>query len=103
MEIIAKDGRSLCQYTMTYGRLNLSGALTAFPLECEYVRFKSSSNNGAILIYVGGPEVTVADNGYELAAGNEITIGFGLGDYHAANTIYFRATGDAVLFYIAYN
>ena len=101
MEIAIRNGRNIPSYTKTYGRLNLSGALTAFPIECEYLRIKSASTNALVIIYVGGADVTVLANGYELTAGESLTLASGLGQLLPANSIYFRATGDAVLFYMA--
>ena len=98
-----KDGKVISAYDMTYGRLDVGTGRIAIPVECESVRVKAGNGNGAVLVYVGGADVDV-DNGYELAAGDSITIGFGLGGYYEADSIYLTASApDVEIFYIAYN
>lgn len=98
-----KDGKCISEYDMTYGRLDVGTGRIPIPVECEYIRIKAGSTNGAVIVYVGGDDVDV-DNGWELVAGGEVTIGMGLGSYYAANSIYVTATDDdAEIFYMVYN
>ena len=99
-----KDGRNITDYEMTYGRLDVGTGRTTIPVECEAIVIKAGNGNGPDTIYVGGADVDV-NNGYELTAGGNITLGFiGLGGYFAANSIYLTADDDGVeVFYVAYN
>ena len=97
-----KDNRNVSTYDITYGRIAVTAVATPLPIQCEYVRFKAGEGNGG-RIFVGGADVD-GDNGYELPAGEVVTIGFGLGNLMAANSIYFISDGvDGDVYYIAYN
>ncbi len=97
-----KDGRCISTYDINYGRIAVTGVRAALPIQCEYVKIKASNNNGG-RIFVGGAAVD-GDNGYELAAGEELTMGLGLGNLMAASSIWFISDGaDGDVYYIAYN
>jgi hypothetical protein len=89
---VVKDGHNVLTYDMTFGRLFVPAVAVPIPLESESLRIKASSENGDVRILVGGADVDI-DNGYELTAGDGISIGGGLGQYIAANTIYVVAVG----------
>ena len=102
-DFITKDGRVITTYDVTYGRLDVGTGRITIPVECEAISIKAGNGNGATAIYVGGANVDV-NNGYELGAGDSVAIGFGLGGYYAADSIYLTASApDVEIFYIAYN
>lgn len=104
MDLVLKDGRSICQFTMNYVRMDISGALASLPeTDCEYIRIKASNANAAVLVYIGDADVLATGvNGFELGAGDGVSIGGGLGSLIEANSIYVRATGDAVIYYMTH-
>ncbi len=103
-DLRVKDGRNITEYDMDYGRLDVGTGRTPIPVECEAILIKAGNGIGGDIIYVGGADVDV-NNGYELTAGGNITLGFiGLGGYFAANSIYLTSDEDgAEVFYVAYN
>ena len=99
-----KDGRNVVEYTMTFNRIDLIlGTPTPIPVESEFLKIRSDSTNGGTIIYVGNSDVNLAGNGYELTAGEELSVSGGLGQYIAANTIYVIATANCTIFYMAHN
>lgn len=97
----SKDGHSIGQPSMTYDRLAVTSTRTSIPVACEKIIIKAEDSLGAEFIYIGGSGVIVSDNGYELGAGDSVT----LDGYFAANSIY--AVADSAdpeyLFYVCFN
>jgi hypothetical protein len=89
---VVKDGHNVLTYDMTFRRLFVPITPVPIPFESESLRIAASSENGDVRILVGGADVDI-DNGLELTAGGEVTVGGGLGQYIAANTIYVVAVG----------
>ena len=102
--IVVKDGRNVPSYDMTFDRINLvANTATPIPVASEYLRIRSAAGNGATLVYVGEADVAIDDNGYELSAGDSISLSGGLGAVIAANVIYVIANADCIIFYMAHN
>jgi hypothetical protein len=96
-----KDGHQISQYSMTYDRLAVTSSRTSIPVECEKIIIKAEDALGSEYIFIGGSGVVVSDNGYELGAGDSVT----LEGYFAANSIYAVADSSdpEYLFYICFN
>ena len=102
--IVVKDGRNVPSLDMAFDRINLvANGATPIPVASEFLRIRSASGNGVILVYVGEADVAIDDNGYELSAGDSLSVSGGLGQVIAANTIYVIADADCIIFYMAHN
>ena len=101
---VVKDGHNVITYDMTFRRLAVGAVAVPIPVESESLRIGSSPDNAAgVRILVGLVGVDI-DNCWELDNGESLSIGGGLGQYLAANTIYVVATGgNGYVHYIAYN
>jgi hypothetical protein len=100
---VVKDGHNVLTYDMTFRRMAVGAVAVPIPVESEFLRIGAAPGNGVVIIYVGGADVDVA-NGYPLTAGNDLSVGGGLGQYIAANVIYVVAVnGNGYIHYLAYN
>ena len=89
---VVKDGHNVITYDMTFRRLFVPAVAVPIPFESESLRIGASSENGDVRILVGLVGVDI-DNCWELSAGDSLSVGGGLGQYIAANTIYVVAVG----------
>ena len=95
----SKDGHSIGQYDVTYDKIGVTSTRTSIPVECEGLYLKADDWGASDFVYVGGSNVVVDDNGFELGQGDDLSLAYHMvTGYFPANSVYLVSTSSSPIY-----
>lgn len=98
-----KDGHNVSYYTLTFDIVTVGATEVALAIECEKMILQAAAGNSNEEVHIGKTGVLTTDSGFELSAGDQVTIDSYV-PATGANALYAIATAASQsLHYICFN